>query len=805
MKDLSRRDFIHAVTGVAVGSTVAGHDAFLHGETLETFSPAVAQSGTPCDGACQTLESAIFPQPQEISNSGSDFALDNQVRVVVPSKASEQDLLLAGMLVNELSDRFGLFLKIERVKNLSAGKRAILMGSIKNPLVRGYCTEMKLARGVESLGPEGYILHADKNMVLVAGKDDRGAFYGLQSLRQIVVKEEKEVRFRGALIRDWPDKQFRGIYMFLPGRDNINYFKRFVRDFMAMFKYNTLILEMNSCMRLEKHPELNTGWVEFARDVDYSCRNYPLGPFHGMEQNSSHQDTADGGFLEKEEIADLTRWIRRHHIELIPEIPSFTHSYYLLTGHKDLAAVPQDKWPDIYCPTNPNSYELVYQVYDEFIDLIKPKNVHIGHDELFLAVAVSPQCNDQDISELYGQDVNKVHHYLASKGVKTHLWGDMLLQTVRGKGLEKKTAPDGWVYNSPGGMTPEQVERLIPKDCLIYNWFWSDDGDKEAKAEKNEDILDKMGFEQIFGNFTPDIKNYETRKKRETLLGGAPSAWFATNEISIGKDSMCDFLGCSNILWTGDVIQGKELSGRVQSMLPAIRNRLSGITPPSLTETSIVPVDIAGRFNIGNTVPALGVNLDGMVTEVIQYKSVSFNLRRANGMRAIIAGTQGKEAIELPMSVTGIPVGEAPTSLIFLHASARRAKNRESYRMIWDQPDTADLLGWYEVVYEDNYVVTVPIRYGVNILEWNWDQRESAKDLCYGADAVAVGDRVKDSVTFFAFEWVNPRLGKVIHEIRLKGTTGFRGGSDDFDNSQGSVIASNAVILAALSMVKMRS
>ena len=103
-------------------------------------------------------------------------------------------------------------------------------------------------------------------MVLIAGKDDRGAFYGLQSLRQLVVKEEKEVRFRGAMIRDWPDKPFRGIYMFLPGRDNINYFKRFVRDFMAMYKYNTLILEMNSCMRLESHPELNYGWVEFARD-----------------------------------------------------------------------------------------------------------------------------------------------------------------------------------------------------------------------------------------------------------------------------------------------------------------------------------------------------------------------------------------------------------------------------------------------------------------------------------------------------------------------------------------------------------
>jgi hypothetical protein len=627
----------------------------------------------------------------------------------------------------------------------------------------------------------------------------------LQSLRQLPVKEEKEVRFRGAMIRDWPDKPFRGIYMFLPGRDHIVYFKRFVSDFMALYKYNTLILEMNSCMRLDNHPELNYGWVEFARDVDYSCRNYPLGPFHDMEQNSSHQDTADGGFLEKEEIADLARWIRRHHIELIPEIPSFTHSYYLLTGHRDLAAVPQDKWPDIYCPTNPKSYELVYEVYDEFIDLLKPKSVHIGHDELFLAVAVSPQCNDQDISELYGQDVYKVHHYLASKGVKTHLWGDMLLQTVRGKGQEKKTAPDGWVYNSPGGMTPEQVERLIPKDCLIYNWFWHNKGDKEAQAEKNEDILDKMGFEQIFGNFTPDIKNYETRKTRATLLGGAPSAWFATNEIGIGKDSMCDFLGCSNILWTGHVIQGKDLSARIQPMLPMIRNRLSGIALPSQTETTIVPVDISHRFNIAETIATLGVSMEGMTDEIVRHNNIPFDLRRANGMRAIIVGTQGQEAIDLPLSVTGIPVGEAPTSLIFLHASAMRAKIRDSYRMIWDQPDTADLLGWYEVVYEDNFVVTVPIRYGVNIREWNWDQRESAKDLCYGADAVAVGNRAKDSVTFFAYEWINPRLGKVIQEIRLKGTTGFRGGSDEFDNSQGSVIASNAVMLAALSMVKMRS
>ncbi len=381
----------------------------------------------------------------------------------------------------------------------------------------------------------------------------------------------------------------------------------------------------------------------------------------------------------------------------------------------------------------------------------------------------------------------------------------MLLQTVRGYGLEKKTAPDGWTYNSPGGMTPEQVNRLIPRDCIIYNWFWSDEWNKEAQAEKNEDVLDKMGFQQIFGNFTPDIQHYEARRKRATLLGGAPSAWFATNEVGFGKELMADFLGCSGILWTGHVIEPKELSARIQSMLPSIRARLSGVTPPSRTESSIVPVNISGRFNIGSAVPVLGVSLEGMAAETVQYKNILFDLKRGNGMRAIIVGTEGKEATGLPNAVTGISVREAPTSVVFLHASARRAKNRESYRVIWDQQDTADLLGWYEVVFEDGFVTTIPIRYGVNILEWNWAERVSARDYCYNADAVAVGAREANRVTFFAYEWINPRLGKVVQEIRMRGTTGFRGGSDDFNNEMGPVIASNAVILAALSIVRKRS
>ena len=43
-----------------------------------------------------------------------------------------------------------------------------------------------------------------------------------------------------------------------------------------------------------------------------------------------------------------------------------------------------------------------------------------------------------------------------------------------------------------------------------------------------------------------------------------------------------------------------------------------------------------------------------------------------------------------------------------------------SYRYIHNFPDTADLLGWYEVIYQDGFVETVPVRFGWNILPLTW-------------------------------------------------------------------------------------
>ena len=70
---------------------------------------------------------------------------------------------------------------------------------------------------------------------------------------------------------------------------------------------------------------------------------------------------------------------------------------------------------------------------------------------------------------------------------------------------------------------------------------------------------------------------------------------------------------------------------------------------------------------------------------------------------AIGIGTEGIGDNPLPMKVDGIQINEDVSSLIFLHACARPAGNQKSYFSIFNTFDSSDLLGWYEVEYEDGY------------------------------------------------------------------------------------------------------
>jgi hypothetical protein len=123
------------------------------------------------------------------------------------------------------------------------------------------------------------------------------------------------------------------------------------------------------------------------------------------------------------------------------------------------------------------------------------------------------------------------------------------------------------------------------------------------------------------------------------------------------------------------------------------------------------------------------------------------------------------------------------SSLIFTHACRTRARNAPAFTGTWNFADTAELVGWYEAVYEDGFVQGVPLRYGVNILEEDWLTSPAPRSLAYEAELVPRADGKAD----FSYEWINPRFGKVIREVRLHSTGEHR------------------VVLAGISMVKARN
>lgn len=749
----------------------------------------------------------IFPIPQQMEVSDASFVTDEAVSIIVPASATDKDMFLARFLVREMSNLYGLAWKIESRADIPKDRKVVVMGAASNPLIRKFCTDNKLKLSKDDPGPEGYILQVSDRAIVIGGSDDQGAFFGLQSLRQMLQAGNGK-KVQGVKVRDWPALPFRGIRLYVPGPNNIAFFKRFLRDFMSLYKYNKVIIEFN-CMRLDRHPEVNAGWIEFSKYLQYTRSNSTEG-IHGEEKNSSHYDAGDGFILEKEDVRDIVDYARENFIEVIPEIPSLTHGYYLLTRHPELAEYPGDRWPDTYCPSNPKSYELMFDVYDEYIDVIKPKMIHIGHDEWWGApLGVCPLCKGKDPGKLFAGDVTKIHDYLGAKGIKVAMWGDYILESVRQKGTQKRVSSTGRKYETPGAMSPEIVKSSFPKDILVLNWFWD--------SESKEMELNNFGFTQIYGNFEPTISNWSERIKKVKVAGGAPSSWAATNEFNFGKDLMSDFLGCANLLWSTHPVSATELPAVVASQIPNIRASLGGERIPSKDGDAIEAVDISGQYNVSRSAEDFGLDLSNLMSGKVTSGPMAFSLSKESAPKSLIAvGSVGKEPNPFPNHVSGIPIHEDVSSLIFLQASALPGENQKAYFNIPNFFDTSDLLGWYEVVYEDGYKITIPVQYGVNILEWNPGSEENInkregdtgspqKTYCYESDAIDCSANPNEPpVTFYAFEWMNPRFGKVIKEVNLVGSVNYQSQGTDYGTVVSSPMKSNAILLAAISKVKKR-
>ncbi|MGE5531757.1 MAG: family 20 glycosylhydrolase, partial [Bacteroidota bacterium] len=407
----------------------------------------------------------------------------------------------------------------------------------------------------QAVDDELYDLQIKKTGAIIGAGTYAGLYYGVQTLLQLVVADGRgqgtaptgdTFRLPLGTISDRPIKPIRGIHTYLPARENLAYFKRFI-EWLGRHKINTMFLEVGAGMEYKRHPEINKAWVKFCKDA----MSYPGGPDALQDsqyfwKNSTHTELAGGSFLTQKEIKQIVKWCADNAIEIMPEVQSLSHSYYLCMAHPEIAEVKEDPWPDTYCPSNPKSYELYFELLEEIIEVFTPRLIHIGHDEAYI-FQFCDECKQHDAAEIYAGDITKVHDWLAERGIRIAIWGDKLLEihhpngTIYG-GVERNTVRYGKPFHMPA---VNRCVDLIPKDTLIFDWYWS------LSYDSAKMLADK-GFQMIYGNFhAPSFENWQKHRENKSLLGGEASLWAEVDDWSIGRNgSYHTLLWAANDLWS---------------------------------------------------------------------------------------------------------------------------------------------------------------------------------------------------------------------------------------------------------------
>lgn len=463
---------------------------------------------------------------------------------------------------------------IKKLSPLCVGEKSEAIKAIRfRPLGKEERAKIeKIFGNVYEEKENAYLVEVTAEQVTVYSNCFRGFLYGAST-----IWTHYRNGIREGYIYNVPLMPLRAVKMYLPAEDKLDEFY-YMLDMFMHYGYNALILEVGGAMEYKKHPEINAFWVESCAELsEYSCKARKLQQSQTWGKDSIHIENGGGKFLSQALVKEICDYARARGLEPIPEVPSLSHADYLIAGRAELAERPEDPYPDVYCPSNPRCYEILFDVMEEVISVFEPKVMHIGHDECYVC-GVCPRCKGKKAAVLYAEDIKKVHSYLAERGIRTMMWSESLLNsydekwnpaggarytrrytpsgdtfTFKGKKLEVQWGhtishydvpllPEGTVYTTVEELYP--AIGMIPKDIIAVNWyyFYYELGDMDFHYH---------GIPLVYGNFCgPLFKNWKGR----TALGAkglVVSSWGASDFRQMQRgDRLGDMVYASRMAWS---------------------------------------------------------------------------------------------------------------------------------------------------------------------------------------------------------------------------------------------------------------
>jgi hexosaminidase len=333
---------------------------------------------------------------------------------------------------------------------------------------------------------EAYRLIIRDSEIKIIGTTERGCFYGIQTLIQLVDTDAGKVRLPQLEILDYPNYCWRS-YML----DEARYF--FGKEFVFKLLDELAALKVN---KFHWHLTDDAGWR-------IEIKKYPLLVEKGSLRDSSkiedkvngirfgtqlYDGIPHGGFYTQKEIKEIIRYAQTLKIDIIPEIEMPGHSSAAIVAYPwlgvkgELERVPTKfgKHQDSYNIADPKVIGFLHDVLDEVCELFPYEVIHIGGDEvLFGAWNESKEIQDylkehnlKSAADAQIKFTNDISKYLESKGKRMMGWNEIM----------------GYNVHDFNGVEDYQIQTSLSKNAIIH--FWQ--GSKEMvtlAAQNGHDVV----------------------------------------------------------------------------------------------------------------------------------------------------------------------------------------------------------------------------------------------------------------------------------------------------------------------------
>ena len=354
--------------------------------------PAIVRGGV-CNGeVCVPAEPFDYKQPFKLTFEGAD-AVDIE-RLTSAAKA-------AGL-------------------NVKCVKRAV------NYSKKGYLHILIRPEMLPS--DEGYAISTDNNGIIVTANAAAGAFYALQTMRQMVESGE----WQTGIIADYPRFEYRGVLVDISRHfRTVDFLKRQI-DMMARVKLNRLHLHLTDAagwrLQVDSYPRL-TSYAAWRTPHDWKGWSNSGKKF--VEEGS---EGASGGYLTKAEARELVEYAADRYITIIPEIEMPGHSDEVLAAYPELKCTHMPENQGELCIGKEATFEMMQAILDEVIEIFPSEYIHIGGDEA--SKANWKLCEDcqrrmreeglESEEELQSYMIRRMEQYLNSKGRQIIGWDEIL-------------------------------------------------------------------------------------------------------------------------------------------------------------------------------------------------------------------------------------------------------------------------------------------------------------------------------------------------------------------------------------------